>query len=579
MTNPLVDGLKSLRSPLTATQWAVQDVSTRRADEITRVMRRAGDIKTQATDKASTNEPRGLTRAASELSRGTAVLQAADQGLEAIGTALKRVVVLIDKAAEPSVSPQDVERLQNDLETLRRDVLRIAQQSNAILQPSEGSLGTVSHVTGSGATVSLPALPSVNVNSADSTTTSLGTAATSSTGNTDYPAPTVPGVVANNVSIAPSTTAVAQTVTVKGQLFELGSFIPDAKSLAAAINQVQGEIGVLEAHADPNVLVGVSTRYDGRGGRGHDHDDDHGDDRSWPPAWGRRARELLDDWPGRGPFAARHGHTSSGSIGHHDDRHHDHHGSSGGRMAPSGTFTINGTRIEVAAAARASDADRRAAAISAINAVSADTGVVASDNGRGVTLTAADGRNITVQFNSDVRRVSASTFGVATTGAAGQTSTIDLRYLRPCGCANGTVEFSATTGLDPQFRLLTVRPLPSTTPSAVPQATPTEVLPVIDLADTENLSGARQRVESTLDMVAAARGKLATLSERIVEAIDDTRQVMVGATTLESLRFVTATGAEAGALRLRELIMRDWATGFAAQANSSRTEALRALQE
>jgi hypothetical protein len=54
---------------------------------------------------------------------------------------------------------------------------------------------------------------------------------------------------------------------------------------------------------------------------------------------------------------------------------------------------------------------------------------------------------------------------------------------------------------------------------------------------------------------------------------------MVGPTSLGGIRFETAARAGEAALRLRELIMRDSVVGFAAQANSSRADALRALNE
>jgi flagellin len=47
------------------------------------------------------------------------------------------------------------------------------------------------------------------------------------------------------------------------------------------------------------------------------------------------------------------------------------------------------------------DADR-AAAVNAINAISGQTGVVAEDNGKSITLTAADGRNISVAIDNNL---------------------------------------------------------------------------------------------------------------------------------------------------------------------------------
>lgn len=65
----------------------------------------------------------------------------------------------------------------------------------------------------------------------------------------------------------------------------------------------------------------------------------------------------------------------------------------------SGTLTLNGVDIDLATGG-VNASDDRNAVISAINARSDQTGVVASDGGDagGVTLTAADGRNISVSF-------------------------------------------------------------------------------------------------------------------------------------------------------------------------------------
>ena len=72
--------------------------------------------------------------------------------------------------------------------------------------------------------------------------------------------------------------------------------------------------------------------------------------------------------------------------------------------ALSGTITINGvTTASLAVAASASTSTVRGMVIDTINAISAQTGVVASDGGddnHGVILTAADGRNITTAFTT-----------------------------------------------------------------------------------------------------------------------------------------------------------------------------------
>lgn len=79
--------------------------------------------------------------------------------------------------------------------------------------------------------------------------------------------------------------------------------------------------------------------------------------------------------------------------------------------ANSGSITINGTAISVTTTGDASGS--RSAVVEAINAKSAQTGVTATDTGdddKGVTLSSADGRNITTSFTT----VSAASTGIAT---------------------------------------------------------------------------------------------------------------------------------------------------------------------
>lgn len=85
--------------------------------------------------------------------------------------------------------------------------------------------------------------------------------------------------------------------------------------------------------------------------------------------------------------------------------------------AQSGTLTVNGVAIAVQTTADA--ASSRAAVVDAINAHSAQTGVVAVDSGSdngGVVLEAADGRNITV--TDDGAGLTAATTGLAISAGA-----------------------------------------------------------------------------------------------------------------------------------------------------------------
>lgn len=76
---------------------------------------------------------------------------------------------------------------------------------------------------------------------------------------------------------------------------------------------------------------------------------------------------------------------------------------SGGANATSGTLSLNGVEIALATGDVDQAADR-SSVVTAINSRSAETGVIATDSGTaegGVTLEAADGRNISLSFSSE----------------------------------------------------------------------------------------------------------------------------------------------------------------------------------
>lgn len=67
----------------------------------------------------------------------------------------------------------------------------------------------------------------------------------------------------------------------------------------------------------------------------------------------------------------------------------------------TGTVIINNVEATPITLTGDADADR-AAAVNAINSISGQTGVVAEDNGKSITLTAADGRNISVAIDNNL---------------------------------------------------------------------------------------------------------------------------------------------------------------------------------
>ena len=86
---------------------------------------------------------------------------------------------------------------------------------------------------------------------------------------------------------------------------------------------------------------------------------------------------------------------------------------------------VNGTEIKVQFVQDESNTDRLNKVADAINARSGEHGVVAVNNGNGISLK-SDGRNLSVWFDSNVKDLSAANFGLDQGGAVAQSSQISF---------------------------------------------------------------------------------------------------------------------------------------------------------
>ncbi|MBV5332451.1 hypothetical protein JZU54_02545, partial [bacterium] len=114
----------------------------------------------------------------------------------------------------------------------------------------------------------------------------------------------------------------------------------------------------------------------------------------------------------------------------------------------AGTITINNTAISVTLLAASDYATNRAAVVAAINLNTGATGVTAVENGstaKGVSLTATDGRNITVAFDGANLMAEAMSFGVPviTSNVGGTLGNADLAL----GAYTGNVAQFSTKNL------------------------------------------------------------------------------------------------------------------------------------
>jgi flagellin len=186
------------------------------------------------------------------------------------------------------------------------------------------------------------------------------------------------------------------------------------------------------------------------------------------------------------------------------------------------TITINGVAISITATQNATT--DRANAINLINAQSAVTGVVATDAGNSITLTANDGRNIITAFTAGNANT-ANDYGLdnaaAFAGAAvTNRSTINVEYTAPAG-QTGNVVFAGayvdTVAIGSAGTALSAT-------SVATQSGATTAMTTIDSALTRadtargSLGASQARFESVVSSTMIARESAEASRSRIVDA-------------------------------------------------------------
>lgn len=213
-----------------------------------------------------------------------------------------------------------------------------------------------------------------------------------------------------------------------------------------------------------------------------------------------------------------------------------------GTAATGATFTINGLTITADVAGTA--AGNRANALAAINAASASTGVMASDDGNGLKLSAADGRNITVATGT----ATLANFGLAagTTGA-----TINVRYEAPTG-TTGNVTATGLTG----------SALVTNTIAATGTA-----ISAISVGTDTSASSALAAIDTALTAINSTRAKLGAFQNRFGSTITNLQTTSENLSASRS-RIQDADFAAETANLTRQQILQQAGTAMLAQANS-----------
>jgi flagellin len=232
-------------------------------------------------------------------------------------------------------------------------------------------------------------------------------------------------------------------------------------------------------------------------------------------------------------------------------------GSAQTAAASTGTITINGVTTGTITTLGADGSADRAAVINAINAKSGQTGVVAVDGGtsaNGISLVAADGRNISVSLTSATGNFSAATLGVNATAAGAITyGTFTLSSAKTFKVEAGTTGASMTT----------IGMLENGTYGAGKSG---QSLASIDVSTASGANAALVAIDNAISSVNTSRANLGAIQNRFTSTISTLQSTSENLTAAKS-RITDADFASETANMTRGQILQQAGTAMLAQAN------------
>jgi len=262
-------------------------------------------------------------------------------------------------------------------------------------------------------------------------------------------------------------------------------------------------------------------------------------------------------------------------------------------IGQSGDIHINGVNVGTVTLAdngsAAVDTDRaRADAITAINSASAQTGVTAEDNGKSITLRAADGRNISVAIdnNDGTNGGLGKNFGLAMgldsnvegigeadigTGAYAVTNVSETTYSSVTLSSAGKMDISGGTN-----------GAAGTSDSGLASgsfggAESGQYIKDIDISTVEGAKKAIDAIDNALDQISEQRSLMGATSNRLDFTIDNLSNTVENATAARS-RIQDADFAAESANLSRAQVLQQASQSMLAQANSAPQQVLSLLQ-
>jgi len=192
-----------------------------------------------------------------------------------------------------------------------------------------------------------------------------------------------------------------------------------------------------------------------------------------------------------------------------------------GAVGETSKYTINGIETSVLSSTTVAATDRQAAT-DAINAISGQTGVAATNDGAKINLAAADGRNITIAFAGEAGAATAD-YGVTATAITGATMNITLKTDQSNNATIGGVAAGAAGIFAGNVAIGTVGSALSTN-SVTTRSAAQDMITAVDAAlDSVNSSRAtlgaiQNRFESIVNSVLIASENQSAARSRIVDA-------------------------------------------------------------
>jgi len=253
--------------------------------------------------------------------------------------------------------------------------------------------------------------------------------------------------------------------------------------------------------------------------------------------------------------------------------------STAGTQGNTGTLYLNG--VDISLTVQDSADNNRTAAVSAINAVSGQTGVVAEDNGSSLTLTAADGRNVVMALdtqggaaaaNFGLTGVSQSDFsdggatGItrANADAATTYSTVTLK-------SAGAIEISGGTNANTAIAELGL------SRGTFGGGEAGQFLTEIDLSTQDGANKALAAIDNALNSVNSARADLGAIQNRFETTISNLALTSENLSTANS-RIKDADFASEAAALSRSQVLQQAGISILAQANAAPQQVLSLLQ-